>query len=877
MEGSRIRESFLAFFEQRGHVRVRSSSLIPPPESGLLLTNAGMNQFIPYFLGQATAPYPRAVTSQKVMRTNDIENVGRDARHETFFEMLGNFSFADYFKADAITWAHELITEGYGIDHDLLWVTVYDHDDEAADAWVDLAGLSPERIVRRGKLDDEGELANYWHTHAAGPAGPCSEIFVDRGARYGPEGGPDVDEERFMEIWNLVFMQEQVDGALEVVAPLPGKNVDTGSSLERVAMILQGVDNVFETDLFRPTLELAERLSGKRHGEDARVDVSLKVVAEHGRATTFLIADGVQPSNEGRGYILRRMLRRAVSHARRLGIEGSVLDPIITTVIDGFGDAYPELQDNEAFVRQVADSEEARFSATLGKGLVLFDAATARAEDSRISGDDAFALSDTFGIPREQIEEWASEGGLSVDLDRFEELLGEQRDRARQARKKVEVGLETGAVPPTEFVGYRDLQAESPIGLMLDEASSELEVAEEGQAVRLFLDRTPFYAEGGGQVGDQGVIRTESGSVRVTDTVPAGGHSSMHIGVVESGEVRAGQSAHASVDGERREATARAHTSTHVVHWTLKHVLGEHARQAGSLVAPGRLRFDFRHPSAVPLETLEAAELEANRRLAMDDEVRATEMSMDEAQAMGAVALFGEKYGDVVRVVEIGDYSKELCGGTHVHHTGHAAVVRILHEGSIGSGMRRVEALVGPDALREVNAERAMLRGLVEALGSGDPSTAAEHARRIIEENKRLKGELGRLRAGDREAVIVGLVAGATPVDGVTLVVSEVPGEDPGGLRELAQKVRDRLAAEPAAVVVGNGEGGKAMLVAAVTTGALDRGVTAPAVLHHAAQVVGGGAGGKDILANAGGRHADKVAEALGGIPARLHELLRGS
>jgi alanyl-tRNA synthetase len=877
VEGSRIRESFLSFFEQRGHVRVRSSSLIPPPESGLLLTNAGMNQFIPYFLGHAPAPYPRAVTSQKVMRTNDIENVGHDARHETFFEMLGNFSFADYFKAEAITWAHELITEGYGIDHDLLWVTVYDHDEEAVEAWVDLTGLSPERIVRRGRLDAEGELANYWHTHAAGPAGPCSEIFVDRGPRYGPDGGPDVDEERFMEIWNLVFIQEQVDGELEVVGPLPGKNVDTGSSLERVAMILQGVDNVFETDLFRPTLEVAERLSGIRHGKDAHADISLKIIAEHGRATTFLIADGVQPSNEGRGYILRRMLRRAVSHARRLGIQGSVLDPIITTVIDGFGDAYPELRDNEAFVRQVADSEEARFSATLGKGLVLFDEAKARAEGSRISGDDAFALSDTFGIPREQIEEWANEGGLAVDLDRFEQLLGEQRERARQARKKVEVGLETGAVPPTEFVGYGDLQAESPIALLLDDASGQLEVAEEGQAVRLFLDRTPFYAEGGGQVGDQGVIRTETGSVRVTDTVPAGGHASMHLGVVTSGEVRAGQSAHATVDGERREATARAHTSTHVVHWTLKHVLGEHARQAGSLVAPGRLRFDFRHPSAVPLETLEQAELEANRRLAMDDEVRATEMSMEDAQALGAVALFGEKYGDVVRVVEIGGYSKELCGGTHVHHTGHAAVVRILHEGSIGSGMRRVEALVGPDALREVNAERALLRGLVEALGSGDPSTAAEHARRIIEENKRLKGELGRLRAGDREAVIDGLVAGATPVDGVALVVSEVPGEDPGGLRDLAQKIRDRLAAEPAAVVVGNGEGGKAMLVAAVTAGALDRGVTAPVLLHVAAEVVGGGAGGKDILANAGGRHADKVAEALGGIPARLHELLQGS
>jgi alanyl-tRNA synthetase len=877
VEGSRIRDSFLAFFEQRGHVRVRSSSLIPPPESGLLLTNAGMNQFIPYFLGQAAPPYPSAVTSQKVMRTNDIENVGRDARHLTFFEMLGNFSFADYFKAEAIAWAHELITEGYGIDHDLLWVTVYDDDDEAAAAWTDLAGLPPGRIVRRGKLDADGELANYWHTHAAGPAGPCSEIFVDRGARYGPDGGPDVDEERFMEIWNLVFMQEQIDDEGEVVAPLPGKNVDTGSSLERVATVLQGVDNVFETDLFRPTLEVAEHLSGERHGEDARVDVSLKVVAEHGRATTFLIADGVQPSNEGRGYILRRMLRRAVSHARRLGIEGSVLDPIITTVIDGFGDAYPELRDNEAFVRQVADSEEARFSATLGKGLVLFDEAKSRAEGSRISGDDAFALSDTFGIPREQIEEWASEGGLTVDLDRFEQLLGEQRERARQARKKVEVGLETGAVPPTEFVGYRDLQAESPVALLLDDSSGQLEVAEEGQGVRLFLDRTPFYAEGGGQVGDQGVIRTETGSVRVTDTVPAGGHASMHIGLVTSGEVRAGQTAHAAVDGERREATARAHTSTHVVHWTLKHALGDHARQAGSLVAPGRLRFDFRHPSAVPLETLEEAELEANRRLAMDDEVRATEMSMGDAQALGAVALFGEKYGDVVRVVEIGDYSKELCGGTHVHHTGHAAVVRILHEGSIGSGMRRVEALVGPDALREVNAERALLRGLVEALGSGDPSTAAEHARRIIEENKRLKGELGRLRAGDRDAVIDGLVAGATPVDGVALVVSEVPGEDPGGLRDLAQKIRDRLAAEPAAVVVGNGVGGKAMLVAAVTARALDRGITAPELLHDAAEIVGGGAGGKDILANAGGRHADKVAEALGGIPARLHELLQGS
>jgi alanyl-tRNA synthetase len=874
VEGQRIREMFLSFFEDRDHTRVRSASLIPPPESGLLLTNAGMNQFIPYFLGQSKPPYPRAVTSQKVMRTNDIENVGHDARHLTFFEMLGNFSFADYFKAEAIAWAHELVTQGYGIDHDLLWVTVFEEDDEAADAWVELTGLAPDRIVRRGKFDDEGEPANYWSTHAAGPAGPCSEIFVDRGARYGPDGGPDVDEERFMEIWNLVFIQDQIDAEERVLGPLPGKNVDTGSSLERVATVLQGVDNVFETDLFRPTLEQVERLSGRQHGKDPADDVSLKIVAEHGRATTFLIADGVQPSNEGRGYILRRMLRRAVSHARRLGIDGPVLDPIVTTVVEGFGGGYPELRENEAFIRQVVQSEEARFSSTLDKGIALFEEAKGRATGTRISGDDAFALSDTYGVPREQIEEWAAEAGFTVDLDGFARLLEEQRDRARKARKKIEVGLETGSVPATEFVGYRDTEAESPIALILDDDSHSVTVAEEGEAVRLFLDRTPFYAEGGGQVGDQGSIRTDTGLARVTDTVPAGGHSVMHVGTVESGEILAGQTAYALIDRERREATARSHTSTHVVHATLKQILGEHARQAGSLVAPGRLRFDFPHPAAVPVETLEEAELEANRRLALDDPIHIFETSMDEAKELGATMLFGEKYGDVVRVVEIGDYSRELCGGTHVGRTGNVAIIRILGEASIGAGMRRVEALVGPDALLAINAERELLDGLVEALGSPDARSAAEHARRVVEENRRLKGELGRLRAGDRDAVIDALVEDAVPVGELALVVSSVPGEDPAGLRDLAQRVRDKLSSGPAVVVVGNGDGGKAMLVAAVSPPAVERGITAPAMLEVAAGIIGGGAGGKDILANAGGRHADRVDEALGGIPARLKELL---
>jgi alanyl-tRNA synthetase len=751
---------------------------------------------------------------------------------------------------------------------------VFESDEEAVEGWVDGVGLAPERIVRRGMLDADGELANYWHTHTAGPGGPCSEIFVDRGAKYGPDGGPDVDEERFMEIWNLVFIQDRVDENLRVTGSLPAKNVDTGSALERVAMLLQGVENVFETDLLRPILEVAESMSGKTHGGDPTDDISLKVIAEHGRATTFLIADGVQPSNEGRGYVLRMMLRRVVSHARRLGIERSVIDPIIDVVVSRFGDAYPELRENEAFVRQVAGSEEERFAATLRQGLVLFEEAKARAEGGRVTGDDAFKLSDTFGFPLQLTEELAAEAGLTVDSDRFERLLEAQRGRARAAAKKVPIGLDAGAAPPSTFVGYDQLESEGTVVSLLDPDFRELQAAEEGQEVRAFLDRTPFYAEGGGQVGDRGLIRTPSGVIRVTDTVPAGDRSIVHTGVVESGEVHPGEEAHAEVDVDRREATARAHTSTHVVHATLRELLGEHARQAGSLVEPGRLRFDFPHPSAVPEGQLQEAELIANHRLARNDPPSIFETSMDEAKRLGAVMLFGEKYGDNVRVVEIGDYSRELCGGTHVERTGNIGVIRFLHEGSIGAGMRRVEALVGPDALREINAERALLHALVDALGSNDPRSAIDHARKVIEENKRLRSELGKLQKGDRDAIVASLVDGAEDLDGLALVVSEVPGEDASGLRELAQKIRDRLQGRPAAVVLGGGTDGKAQLVAASTSEAVARGVTAPELLREAATVIGGGAGGKDILAMAGGRDVSAIPQALGGIPARARELL---
>jgi len=868
VEGTRIRASFLSFFEQRGHTRVRSSSLIAPPESGLLLTGAGMIQFIPYFLGQAEAPFARATSVQKCFRAVDIENVGHTDRHLTMFEMLGNFSFGDYFKAEAAAWGLELVTEGYGIDRERLWVTVYHDDDEAIAIWQDL-GLPAERIVRRGKTD------NYWWTHAAGPAGPCSEIFVDRGSRYGPDGGPDVDEDRFMEIWNLVFMQHQVDEHAEIVGDLPTKNIDTGSSLERVAVALQDAGSFFETDLFAPLLDEVQSLSGKHYGADERHDIAIRVIGEHARATAFLVADGVQPSNEGRGYILRRMLRRVVSSARQLGVQREVLRPLVGVVVEGFGDAYPELVENRAFIEQVLGSEEERFSATLRQGMVLFEEARTRAEGDRIGGADAFKLSDTFGFPIELTAELAADAGLDVDEEGFRELLEEQRTRARAAVKKVEIGLDAGAAPPTEFVGYAQPEAESPIALLLDSERGELESAHEGDEVLVFLGRTSFYAEAGGQVGDHGEIRTHTGSVRVRDTQWAGPTSIMHVGIVESGEVRAGQDAIAEIDRQRREATARAHTSTHVVHWTLKHMLGEHARQAGSLVAPGRLRFDFPNPSAVPIDVLEQAELEANRLLARDDAPNIFETSMDEAKALGATMLFDEKYGDVVRVVEIGDYSRELCGGTHVERTGRIGVLRILHEGSIGSGMRRVEALVGPDALREINAERELLRGLVRALGSKDATAALDHAAKVVEENKRLKNELGRLSQQRASGQVDEIVATAVNIDGVRLVHT-VAAADADTLRGLAQKVVDKLGGE-SAVVLGSAHGGKALLVAACSEPLTHRGVTAPALLQDAAAAIGGGSGGKPVLGFAGGKLAEQVTPAVEGIPARLRELLAGN
>jgi alanyl-tRNA synthetase len=689
-----------------------------------------------------------------------------------------------------------------------------------------------------------------------------------------------VDEERFCEIWNLVFIQDEVDQALEVVAELPAKNVDTGSSLERVAMVLQDKDNAFETDLLRPLLEVAESLSGRTHGHDERTDVSLKVIAEHGRATTFLIADGVQPSNEGRGYILRRMLRKVVSHARRLGIEKDVMPPLVECTVERFGAAYPELVENRAYVEQVAASEEERFGGTLRQGMTLFESSIGGlTPGSNLSGDVVFKLHDTFGFPKELTRELAEESGLDIDDARFEELMASQRERAKRAAKKGRAGEDLAAVAGeagrTEFVGYEGLEADATIAALLADGGRTPTV-QEGQEVRFVLNRSPFYAESGGQVGDRGLLRTAGGLIRVTDAQFGPGDVIVHAGVVESGEVREGEEAHGEVDASRREATARSHTATHIVHWTLKHLLGEHARQAGSLVAPGRLRFDFPHHAAVPLDVLEEAEEVANRKTAGDDLVTIYETTFEEAKNQGAVALFGEKYGDFVRVVEVGDYSIELCGGTHVHHTGHIGLIRILHEGSIGAGMRRVEAVVGPEALREINREREWLHAVAAALGS-DPKGAAERARQLLERVKRLESEKGKKDKADLHTVAEQLAGRADVVAGVRLVSTE---HDAGAdeLRMLAPEVANRLEGSGgAAVVLGTGQGGKALLVAAVSKNLQARGVTAAELLDPAATIVDGGAGGKPGLAFSGGPKGDATTAALQAIRPHLEELLSRS
>ncbi|GGI07339.1 alanine--tRNA ligase [Egicoccus halophilus] len=871
MDSLSIRNTFLDFFVEHGHRRYESASLIPQDPT-VLLTIAGMLPFKPWFMGDATPPTPRATSYQKCARTNDIENVGHTTRHLTFFEMLGNFSFGDYFKREAIRWAWALSVEHYRLDPERIWVTVYEDDDEAEQLWLAETDIPAARIQRLGAED------NYWWTHAAGPGGPNTELYYDRGEAYGHAGGPAVDDERYLEFYNLVFMQHELDDAGNVLGQLPALNVDTGLGLERMAVLLQGVDNVFETDLFAPLLARAGELSGTAYGEDAERDVSLRVIAEHARTSAFLIADGVLPSKEGRGYVLRRLMRRAVRHGQLLGMDiGSsgqqLLLPMVEQVIEQMRPSYPDLERQRSLITRVAGAEETDFGARIRQGLERVDQAITSA---RSTGDDApafpgevaFELHDTFGFPIDLTAEIAADAGLSLDRGEFDALMQQQRERARAAAKKGSGGIpaetyrEAAAqVGTTDFLGYRGLTAEAELGAIVT-AGGLLHTAGEGDEVEIVLPRTPFYAEGGGQVGDVGLLETPTGRLQVTDTQEAIEGLIVHRARVVAGEVRQGQPVEAHVDPSRRVATARSHSATHVLHATIKEFLGDHAQQAGSLVQPGRLRFDFPHFESVSRDRLAEIEGSINERVLRDPHVHTEVMSLDDAKKSGAVANFGDKYGQVVRVVTIGEFSKELCGGTHVPSGAKIGTITIVREESIGSNTRRIEALTGVDAFGFLSKER-MVAEEIARLVDVPSDQAVERVGALLDRLKAAEKELAKLRGANLSQEARRIADEASREDGLAVVVTRADGLAHDDLRRLATEIRNHLA-ERAVIVVGTAtDEGKAQLICAVSADLAAAGVEARPILHPAAQVVGGGAGGKGDLAQAGGKQGDRLDEAL--------------
>jgi alanyl-tRNA synthetase len=879
-----IRQRFLNHFQQSGHVIVPSASLLVE-DPNLLFVNAGMVPFKPYFLGQVTPAYSRAVSIQKCVRTPDIEEVGKTARHNTFFQMAGNFSFGDYFKQGAIEHAWQLVTGSagsgcYGFDPDRIWVTVYADDDETEQLWRTVTGISTERIQRRG-MDD-----NFWSMGVPGPCGPSSEIYVDRGADFGRPGGPIVDEDRFLEIWNLVFMQDERGEStgpgksdFPILRPLPAKNIDTGMGVERVALLLQGVSNVYETDLLRPVITLAEQISGRRYGADPADDVRFRVIADHARTGVMLIGDGVTPSNEARGYVLRRLLRRIVRSVRLLGVTEPVLGDITAVVRDTMGPSYPELVTDYQRIEAVVRAEEEAFLATLSAGSRIFDLAVERirrAGGSQLAGPEVFQLHDTYGFPIDLTLEMAAEAGLSVDEAGFRTLMAQQRQRAKAdavARRSGHGDLREyrtvlDAHCRTDFLGYTDLSAEARvIGLLVE--GTAVPAAGVGSTVEVVLDRTPFYAEGGGQQADTGRLTGDGFAIEVLDVQSPVEGLSVHRGRVVSGEVRLDAPVFAEVDVTRRQAVARAHSATHLVHAGIRRALGAGAAQAGSLNAPGRLRFDFTSPGgAVPSSVLADVEDEVNEVLLRSLPVTADVMSMEAARRDGAIAMFGERYGDAVRVVTIGDYSKELCGGTHVHNSADIGLIKLLSEASIGAGVRRVEALVGLDAFRFLAREHVLVAQLAEQF-KARPEELPERIGAIAERLRAAERELERLRAG---AVLssAGTLAEAAEQVGATALVAVETNEGVSGadLRALATEVRDRLGERPGVVALFSVDQPrrKVSFVVATTAAARKRGLAAGALVGVFGPAVGGRGGGKPDLAQGGGTEP-------GGIPAALAAL----
>ncbi|RRO18206.1 alanine--tRNA ligase [Saccharopolyspora rhizosphaerae] len=890
MQTHEINHRFTEHFKNRGHTVVPSASLILDDPT-LLFVNAGMVQFKPYFLGEAPAPYPRATSIQKCVRTGDIDEVGKTTRHNTFFQMAGNFSFGDYFKEGAMEHAWDLLTKsvadgGYGIDPARLWVTVFEKDDEAAALWQKVCGIPAERIQRRDAKD------NYWDMGVPGPGGPCSEIYYDRGPAYGKEGGPVVDEDRYIEIWNLVFMQD-IRGELPPkeghppIGELPTKNIDTGMGVERVACLLQGVENVYETDLVRPVIAKAEELSGRRYGAHHEDDVRFRVIADHARSGVMLVGDGVTPGNEARGYVLRRLLRRIVRSTRLLGVQEPVLGEFSKVVRDAMAPSYPELVTQFDRIDSVMRNEEEAFLSTLTAGSKIFDTAVKDLKKSggkTLAGDKAFQLHDTYGFPIDLTLEMASEQGLSVDEQGFRDLMAEQRRRAKEDAKSRKTGhgdLSTyrsllDQHGTTEFIGYTDLQSHSRVlGLLVDGQPASR--ASAGTEVELVLDRTPFYAEGGGQIADTGKLVGPGVAVEVLDVQRSVPGLFVHRAKVLEGELGVDTTLEAAVDANRRHAIERSHSATHLVHAAVRSAYGKRAAQAGSLNSPGRMRFDFTVPSSVSPDVLAGVEEEVNDYLQTDVEVSSYVTSMDRAMELGAMALFGEKYGDQVRVVDMGDYSRELCGGTHVPRIGRLGVVKLVSDASVGSGVHRVEALVGMDAMRHISKEHLLVNQLAEQL-KVPAEELPDRIQGVVSRLRNAEKELAQLRINQVLNSAGELADKGTDVHGVTVVAEQVPdGVDGNALRALAGEVRGRLgASRPSVVALFSADEGKVSFVVGVNDAAQEKGLAAGKLVPTFAAEVGGRGGGKPDMAQGGGSNPAGITAAIGALRHGVDQVVAG-
>ncbi len=862
-----LRRMFLEFFESKGHLAMKSFSLVPHNDKSLLLINSGMAPLKPYFTGQEIPPCKRVTTCQKCIRTGDIENVGKTARHGTFFEMLGNFSFGDYFKKESIAWTWEFLTEVVGLDPDRLYPSVYLEDDEAWEIWNKDIGIPADRIFRFGKED------NFWE-HGSGPCGPCSEVYYDRGEEYGC-GKPDCtvgcDCDRYMEIWNNVFTQFDNDGNNHYTE-LEQKNIDTGMGLERLACIVQGVDSMFDVDTIKALREHVSTLAGAEYGKSYDTDVSIRVITDHIRSVTFMISDGIMPSNEGRGYVLRRLLRRACRHGRLLNIEGEFLTKLAQTVIEGSKDGYPELDEKKEFIFKVIAKEEEQFNKTIDQGLSILAEMEEELEkkgEKTLGGDQAFKLYDTYGFPLDLTREILEEKGISVDEEGFQAAMKVQRETARAAREVTNyMGADVTvyeSIDPSvtsTFVGYDHLSWKSPVTVLTTETEL-VEALSEGQKGTIFVEETPFYATSGGQEADQGVIRTAEGEFQVEDVVKLLGGKIGHVGVVTKGMLKVGDEAELIVDQEKRSLSANNHSATHLLHKALRMVLGTHVEQAGSSVNEDRLRFDFTHFSALTPEEIKKVEEIVNEQIQKNLTVKVENMPIEEARKTGAAALFGEKYGDIVRVVSMGDFSIEFCGGTHVSNTGVITAFKIISETGVAAGVRRIEALTAKGLMNYYSELEEKLHRAAKLL-KASPDKLEEKITHVLAENKELRAEVESLKSKLAKDAMGDVTDQITEVKGLSLLAARIEGVDMNGLRELGDQMKEKLG--EGVIVLASAVDGKVSLMAMATEGAVKQGAHAGNLIKGIASLVGGGGGGRPNMAQAGGKNPAGIDDAIGKV-----------